>query len=356
MSRFLSQRLLSLDAYVPGEQPTDMEFIKLNTNESPYPPPPGVVSAINAEEIEKLRLYPSPDGNILIDKLAKFYGVNTDNIIIGNGSDELLAFAFLAFCDKTRHICFPDITYGFYPVYAELYDLPYEQIPLKEDFTIGVSDYFGVGKNIIIANPNAPTGIALKLIEIESILKTNPDHVVLIDEAYVDFGADSAIPLIKKYDNLIVMHTYSKARSMAGARLAYAIASAALIEDLNRMKYSFNPYNVNRLTQVAGIAALDNDDYYKEKQREIIETREDAKSRLRDLGFIMTDSMANFLFTMHPDVSGADLYAALRSRGILVRHWNKARISDYLRITVGTKEQMDLLIAAMSDILSQTHK
>ena len=304
MSRFLSDRYQSLEAYVPGEQPAETEYIKLNTNESPYPPAPGVIAAVNDVEIGKLFLYPNPDGTRLIKRLADFYGVRTENVIIGNGSDELLAFAYLAFCDSGRGICFPDITYGFYPVYAELYGLPYEQIPLREDFSIDPADYMGVGKNIVIANPNAPTGIALPLRDIEEITQSNPDHIVLIDEAYVDFGAQSAIPLLDKYENLLIMHTYSKSRSMAGARLAYAIGQAPVIEDLNKMKYSFNPYNVNRLTQLAGEAALDEEDYYRERRAQIVATREYTETRLHELGFTTTDSKANFLFTHHPDIGG----------------------------------------------------
>ena len=351
MSRFLSSRFTALKAYVPGEQPGEMEYIKLNTNESPYPPPPGVIAAANEREIEKLCLYPNPDGARLIKKLAEFYGVAPENVIIGNGSDELLAFAFLAFCDSGRVVAFPDITYGFYPVYAELYGNPYIQIPLKDDFSIDLSDYCNSGYNVVIANPNAPTGIALPRSDIETIIKTNPDRVVLIDEAYVDFGAESVIPLTRKYENLLVMHTYSKSRSMAGARMSFAIGSAPLIEDMNKMKYSFNPYNVNRLTQVMGEAALDEEEYYIEKRHEIIATREYTQTYLRDMGFIMTDSKANFLFAKHPKISGYELYISLKEKGILVRHWEKPRISDYLRITIGTKKQMKELITALADIL-----
>ena len=350
MSRFLSERFKSLEAYVPGEQPVEMEYIKLNTNESPYPPAPGVIEAINASEIERLRLYPNPDGVRLINALAEFYNVNPENVIIGNGSDELLAFAFMAFCDKERRVCFPDITYGFYPVYAEIYDVPYEQIPLGDDLAVVSADYFNVQKNVVLANPNAPTGIALTLHDIEAIAQSNPGYVVLIDEAYVDFGAQSSISLIKKYDNLLVMHTYSKSRSLAGARLAYAIGPAPLIEDLNKMKFSFNPYNVNRLTQIAGEAALYADAYYKEMRRKIIDTRVYSEARLRELGFSMTNSSANFLFVTHREMGAYELYAALKKRGILVRHWNKPRISDYLRITIGTKDQMDALFTALEEL------
>ena len=355
MSKFLSERHSALAAYVPGEQPADMLYIKLNTNESPYPPPPGVIAAVNEEELGKLRLYPNPDGSRLIKKLAEFYGVGAENVIIGNGSDELLAFSFLAFCDGNRSAAFPDITYGFYPVYAELYGLPYEQIPLKEDFTVDPADYMGIRKNIILANPNSPTSVAIPLGDIEAILLSNPENIVLIDEAYVDFGAESSIPLVSKYDNLLVMHTYSKSRSMAGARMAFAIGQAPLIEDLNKMKYSFNPYNVNRLTQVMAEAALDEEAYYADRRREIVATRAFTVAELTRLGFTMTDPKANFIFAKHPGFGGHELYIKLKENGILVRQWDKPRIADYLRITIGTKEQMDALIAALEDIINQPH-
>ena len=351
MSRFLSPRLSSLMPYVPGEQPADMEYIKLNTNESPYPPSPGVIAAVGEAEVRKLNLYPNPDGRRLIAKLAWFYGVRQENVIIGNGSDELLAFAFQAFCDSERGVMFPDITYGFYPVYAALYGIPCVQKPLTDSLRIDVSGYCGVNKNIIIANPNAPTGIALPLCDIKAIAESNPGYVVLIDEAYVDFGAESAVPLTRVYDNLLVMHTYSKSRSMAGARMAYAIASAPLIEDLSKIKYSFNPYNVNRLTQAAAEAALDDDDYYKRRHREIIATRRYTEAKLKELGFLVTDSSANFIFAKHPHAGGFELYAALKAKGILVRNFSKPRISDYIRITIGTKEQMDALLSAASGLI-----
>ena len=351
MSRFLSERLKSLETYVPGEQPADSEYIKLNTNESPYPPSPGAIAAITGDELKKLRLYPNPDGSRLIKKLAELYSVEQEDVIIGNGSDELLAFAFLAFCDNDREVVFPDITYGFYPVYARLYGIPYRQILLKDDFTIDPADYYHISKNIVIANPNAPTGEALPLREIEEIAHSNPDHVVLVDEAYVDFGTDSAIPLTRMYDNLLVIQTYSKSRSMAGARLAYGIGPAPLIGDLKKMKYSFNPYNVNRLTQLMGEASIEEEEYYAERRREIIATRGYTVTKLRELGFSMTDSKANFVFAKPPGIGGYEMYSALKERGILVRHWDKRRISDYLRITIGTKEQMDALITAVADIL-----
>jgi len=353
MSRFLASHLASLDAYVPGEQPSDMDYIKLNTNESPYPPPEAITPVVT-DELGKLNLYPNPDGSRLIKKLANLYGVQPKNVIIGNGSDELLAFAFLAFFDAG--VVFPDITYGFYPVYAKLYNVPYKEIPVADDMTINVRDYTAIDKNIVLANPNAPTGIALGLDEIERILKSNPDRLVVIDEAYVDFGADSAVKLIQKYDNLLVIHTYSKSRSMAGARLGYAISSPPVIEDLNKMKYSFNPYNVNRLSQVMGETSIDEENYFVEKRREIIKAREFTEKSLKDLGFQMTESKANFLFAWHPDISGSEIYLKLKDMGILVRQWNKPRISEYVRITIGTKEQMQALINAIEEILMEKRK
>ena len=353
MSKFLSSRFETLNAYTPGEQPSEMEYIKLNTNESPYPPPPGVIDACRSET-GKLNLYPNPDGARLLKKIAGFYGVAQENVIIGNGSDELLAFAFLAFCDSAREVSFPDITYSFYPVYAELYGIPYVQIPLKGDFSIDPKDYCNIGKNVVIANPNALTGIALTLRDIEMILQTNPNYIVLVDEAYVDFGAESAVRLTDKYDNLLVVHTYSKSRSMAGARMSFAIAPAPLIADLNKMKYSFNPYNVNRLTQVMAEAALDEEEYYREKRGKIIEARTYTETRLREIGFSMTESKANFIFASHSHIGGYELYAALKERGILVRQWNKPRISEYIRITIGTKGQMEALIGAIEDILGKS--
>jgi len=350
MSRFLASRFADMDAYVPGEQPTDKKYIKLNTNESPYPLPDGYNSTVQSELLN-LNLYPNPDGFRLINKIASLYKVEYENVILGNGSDELLAFAFLAFFENG--VIFPDITYGFYPVYAKLYGIPYREIPLDDDLSVNINDYISSGSNIVLANPNAPTGIALELDAIEEIVKSNPDNIVVIDEAYVDFGANSAVKLTKKYDNLIVMHTYSKSRSMAGARLAYAIACESVIDDLNKMKYSFNPYNVNRLTQIIGEKALDNEGYFIKNRGAIIEVREYTELQLRNLGFQMTNSKANFIFCKHTDISGVNLYLELKKAGILIRYWNKPRISDYVRITIGTKDQMKTLIAEISKILGK---
>lgn len=352
MSRFFSSTHSSLVPYTPGEQLNDKKYIKLNTNESPYPPSPLVRERVESE-CARLMLYPDPQIKTLTDKLAENLGVNSDEIVVTNGSDEILNFAFLAFSDKEHPVVFPDITYGFYSVFAELYNLPYEEIPLDENFRVRAEDYIGINKNIFIPNPNAPTGIALPLSDIERIVESNPDNVVVIDEAYVAFGAESAIGLIPKYDNLLVTRTFSKSRSMAGARLGFGVASAALIADINTLRYSTNPYNVNRLTMEAGIAVLDSDDYYLDNCKKIAETREKTASELEKLGFETLPSKANFLFTKSSAISGKTLYERLRERGILVRHFEKPRIKDFNRITIGTEEQMTALIGAIREILKE---
>ena len=352
MSRFFSNKFDALTPYVPGEQPKNMKYIKLNTNESPYPPSPAVLEAVK-EQVSLLPLYSDPECTALRDKAAEVFGVGRENVIMTNGSDEVLNFAFMAFSDETHPIAFADITYGFYPVFAELNGIPYEIIPLRDDFSIDHRDYVGINKNIVIANPNAPTGLALPLSKIEEIVKSNPDNVVIIDEAYVDFGADSAIGLTEKYDNLLVCGTFSKSRSMAGARLGFGIGNAALIQDLNTIKYSTNPYNVNRMTAAAGYAALCENDYYKNNCKRIIETRGYLTDALLSLGFECTDSQTNFIFAKHPRLDGGQLYLDLKKRGILVRHFDKEKISQYNRITVGTREQADALINAVKTILEE---
>ncbi len=352
MSRFFSKKYEKLTPYTPGEQPQDMQYVKLNTNESPFPPHPAVAEAV-AGEIHKLRLYSDPDSKALTALLAEKLGVAPEQVMLTNGSDDVLNFAFMAFCDREHPAMFPDITYGFYKVFAEINHIPYEQIPLKGDFSVDIGDYCGANKTVFIANPNAPTGIALPLDEIEKILQSNPDHVVVIDEAYVDFGAQSAVPLISKYENLLVVQTFSKSRSMAGARLGMAIGSKALIEDLNTLRYSTNPYNINRMTAASGIATLQHSDYTQKNCKTIMENRAWTVKALGQLGFAMTDSRANFLFAKHPSIDGRTLYGKLKQRGVLVRHFDKARISDYVRITVGTLEEMQTLVAKISDILEE---
>lgn len=352
MSRFFSKKYDQLEPYTPGEQPKERKYIKLNTNESPFPPSPKAIKA--AEEASKnLQLYSDPTCSALTDALAKTYKVDRDEVLPTNGSDEILNFAFMAFCDTDHPALFADITYGFYSVFAELNGVPFETIPLREDFSISVDDYINRKGTVFIANPNAPTGIALPLSEIERLLQSDPDRVVVIDEAYVDFGAESAVSLIHKYDNLLVTQTFSKSRSMAGARLGYGIACKAIIADLNTVKYSTNPYNVNSMTMAAGVGTLNDAVYTNQNCRTIIENRTFAAEELKKLGFEMTDSRANFLFAKHPSIDGKTIYTELRARGILVRHFEKPRISDYNRITVGSREQIEILIQTIRTILEE---
>ena len=346
----MSKKFAALTPYTPGEQPQNMKYTKLNTNESPYPPSEKA-RKYAAEAAEKMQLYPDPECRILTEKIAEMCGLAYENILVTNGSDEILNFAFMAFCDDETPAIFPDITYGFYPVFAELNNIPYTELPLREDFTIDTEKYYGAGATIFIANPNAPTGIALPLSEIEEIVKKNPDNIVVIDEAYVDFGTESALSLIPKYPNLIVTQTFSKSRSMAGARLGFGAASPELITDMNTIKYSTNPYNINRMTMAAGLGVLEDEEYTRKNCLEIEKTRAYTCEKLRDLGFEMTDSKANFIFAKHNTVCGEKLYSELKSRGVLVRHFAKPRLSDYLRITVGAKEEMDILINTLSEIL-----
>lgn len=353
MSRFLSPRFAGLEAYTPGEQPQDQQYVKLNTNESPYPPSPEVLARISAAETGRLNLYPDPTGRVLKEKLAALYGVEPENVFLSNGSDDILNFAFMAFCGGERGAVFPEISYGFYPVYADLYHVPCVQVPLKEDFSVDYRDYCGVGKMVVIANPNAPTGMEISLAKIEEILKSNPENVVLIDEAYVDFGGTSCVALTKKYENLLVVQTFSKSRSLAGARLGFAIADKELIADLEKIKYSTNPYNINRLTLAAGEAAVESDAYYRENAKKIAETREDAAARLRGMGFTVLPSVANFIFAKSDVLAGETVYQELKKKGVLVRHFGKERIQDFVRITIGTPEQMDILLERLAEVLAE---
>ena len=352
MSRFFSGKYADLEPYVPGEQPKDHQFIKLNTNENPYPPLPEVAEAVEKES-GLLHLYSDPDSRDLRAMMAKILDISEDELIMTNGSDEILNFAFMAYCDKHTPAVFADVTYGFYPVFAKINQVPYEEIPVKEDLSIDPEDYYQRAGTIFLANPNAPTSLSLRRKEIEGILKHNLYNVVIVDEAYVDFGTESALPLIRDYDNLLVTRTFSKSRSMAGARLGFGIGSPGLIRDLNAVRNSTNPYNVNRLTAAAGIACLQHDEYNKKNCEIIMETRERYGRKLRDLGFEMPESRTNFYFARHPAVSGEELYLELKKRGILVRHFSGERIRDYNRITVGTPEQMEKLIDAVKQILEE---
>ena len=350
MSRYFTDKFASLTPYTPGEQPRDMQYVKLNTNESPFPPSPKVAAAV-AAECGRLQLYSDPESTALRAKLAEVYGVKPQQVLVSNGSDEALNFAFMAFADEKSPLAFADITYGFYPVFAELNHIPYTQIPLKEDFSIDPADYMGIGKTVVIANPNAPTGLCLPLADIEKIVKSNPDNVVIVDEAYVDFGGEGTVKLVDRYENLLVIQTFSKSRSMAGARLGFAIGNEKLIADLNTLRYSTNPYNVNRMTEFAGVAALEEDDYYKENAKAIMANRQWTTEQLEKLGFTVLPSKANFLFVKSDRIDGETLYKELKARGVLVRHFTKERIAAFVRITVGTMAQMEKLIATIKEIL-----
>ena len=351
MSRFLKEKYNILEAYTPGEQPRDGEYIKLNTNESPFSPAPEVVEILKKNDIERLRLYCDPCSTELKASLAKLYNLDSENIFLSNGSDDILNFAMMAFSDKGA--IFPDITYGFYPVFAELHGVEYEEIPLKADFTVDENNYISKDKLIFIANPNAPTGMELSLESIEKIVASNPNSVVVIDEAYVDFGGTSALPLISKYENLLVVRTYSKSRCMAGARLGYAFASKAIIEDLEKIKFSTNPYNINSLTAKLGVATVNSNDYYEAKCKEIISVREYTSEKLREMGFTVLSSKANFIFAKSDIIGGDELYLKLKERKILIRHFAKDRIKDFNRITIGTKEQMDIFLENIGEILKE---
>lgn len=350
MSRFFSEKYASLIPYTPGEQPQDKTYIKLNTNESPFPPSPSAVEAA-ALESGNLQLYSDPESRRLREKMSEIFGIAPQKIMMVNGSDEALNFAFMAFADEAHPLAFADLTYGFYPVFAQLNHIPYTEIPLKDDFSIDVSDYLGIGKTIVIANPNAPTGLCLPLADIERIVGSNPDNVVIVDEAYVDFGGESAIRLIDRYDNVLVVGTFSKSRSMAGARLGFAFGNEKLIADLNTIRYSTNPYNVNRMTAAVGIAALSDNDYYMENCEKIKENRAWTAEKLKELGFCCIDSSANFIFAKTERMDGGELYEKLKEKGILVRHFTKERIRNYNRITIGTKEQMEAFVEAVKQIL-----
>ncbi|MBQ8429768.1 MAG: histidinol-phosphate transaminase [Clostridia bacterium] len=355
MSRFFSEKYSSLTPYVPGEQPKQMQYVKLNTNESPFAPPQSVVEAAKADA-EKLQLYSDPESSVLTEKTAKMLGVKKTQVLMTNGSDEALNFAFMAFCDESNPIVFPDISYGFYPVFAQLNGIPYQTMALKEDFSVDYRDYVGIGKNIVIANPNAPTGLALTRAQVEEIVKSNPDNVVIIDEAYVDFGGESCVSLIDKYDNLLITQTFSKSRSLAGARLGFAVGNEKLIADLNTIKYSTNPYNVNRMTAAAGYAALCATDWFENNRQTIIQNREYTTEELRKLGFTVLDSKTNFVFAKSDKVSGKTLYEGLKEKGVLVRLFNVERIRNFVRITIGTKEQMDVLLQKTAEILEEASK
>lgn len=339
--------------YTPGEQPDFADMIKLNTNENPYPPAPKAAAAMHAMQAEQMRLYPAPGADALTEGLAKYYGLEKEQVFVGVGSDDVLAMAFLTFFNSQKPVLFPDITYSFYDVWADLFRIPYECQPLDEQFKIRREDYFRENGGIVFPNPNAPTGEELPLSDVEEIIAHNRDVVVIVDEAYVDFGAKSAIGLIEKYENLLVVQTFSKSRSLAGLRIGYAFGSRKLIKYLNDAKYSFNSYTMNRPSLIMGAAALEEDDYFRETVGKIIATRERTKKELAKLGFVFGDSRANFLFVTHPEYQAKELFEALRRKHIFVRYFAKPRISNYLRITIGTDEQMDALTGFLKEYINK---
>ena len=337
--------------YVPGEQPKQSNIIKLNTNENPYPPAPGVQKVLGEFQAEELRLYPDPEIGDLVDAIAEEKGLDRNQVFVGVGSDDVLAMAFLTFFGSDKPILFPDITYSFYDVWAELFRIPYQVQPLAEDFSILASDYHKKNGGIVIPNPNAPTGVEEPEGMLEDIIGANPDSVVIIDEAYVDFGARSVLPLIDKYDNLLVVQTFSKSRSLAGSRIGFAMGNPKLISYLNDCKYSFNSYTMDRITILLRKAAVEDREYFETQVKRIVDTREWTKKQLRELGFTMPDSKANFVFASHERVEARIIFEELKQRGIYVRYFNKPRIDNCLRITIGTDEEMGALMAALKDIL-----
>lgn len=348
MSRFCDQKLNLIEPYVPGEQLNDKKYIKLNTNENPFYPSSRAVERADKALLNRLNRYSDPESKLLNKAIADFYGVGVENVLATNGSDEALAFAFIAYGKK---VCFPDVTYGFYEVLANLFDCDAQKIALNKDFTINPKDYYSADKTVVIANPNAQTGIALSLEEIEGIIKNNPENIVIIDQAYVDFGEGNAIDLIGKYKNLLVINTFSKSRSLAGARVGFAIADSEIIEDLKKVKNSFHPYNVNSVSSALAIAAIEDREYFENSVKTVKSTREKLTLDLKGLGFDVLPSSANFVLAKNSKISGEGLYLKLKDNGVLVRYFSSAKICDYVRITVGTNEEMQVLIDKIKLIL-----
>ncbi|MDQ2077604.1 histidinol-phosphate transaminase [Marinimicrobium sp. ABcell2] len=352
MSKYWSELVRQLEPYVPGEQPQVDGLIKLNTNENPYPPSPKVEQALKASAVERLRLYPDPYSRRLQDSIGQLYGVRPEQVFIGNGSDEVLAFAFMAFFKQDRPLLYPDITYSFYPVYCQLLGITAEQIPVREDFRLALEDFPADNGGIIFPNPNAPTSMGLPLSDIEALLQRNTHSVVVVDEAYVDFGAESAVALVNQYPNLLVVQTLSKSRSLAGLRVGFAIGHEDLIDGLDRVKNSFNSYPVDQLAQTIACAAVDDREYFEQCRDKVIATRDWCTRALEDLGFAVLPSQTNFLFARPPSsTKAADLAQALREAKILVRHFGRPRIADYLRISLGTDEQMTRLVETLKTLL-----
>lgn len=351
MSKYWNERVHNLDPYVPGEQPKDRRYIKLNTNENPYPPAPGVLQAIKDAADDQLRLYPDPNEDELRAALAAHYNIQSDNIFVGNGSDEVLAFSFMTFFSPDRPVMFADITYSFYKVFANLCELQPAIIPLNDNFEIPVEAFCEQNGGAVIPNPNAPTGREIPVQAIRKILEADPDRVVIIDEAYVNFGGETVIPLIKDYPNLLVVHTLSKYSALAGIRVGYAFGDPELIQGLNRLKNSINSYTIDRLALAGAKAAIEEDDYYSQMAQRVIRTRENTVKILDEMGFSIIPSRANFIFITHPDYPAEDLFHKLRTRGILVRYFSQSRISDYLRVSIGTDEEMKQFVQTMRELL-----
>ena len=351
MSRYWSDIVSSLTPYVPGEQPRDDGLIKLNTNESPYPPSPRVLESIQATSVDRLRLYPDPESVALRDAVARLNAVERSQVFVGNGSDEVLALAFVALLKHSRPIHFPDVSYSFYPVWAELFGVEYSTIPVRDDFSIDPQAYPPANGGIIVPNPNAPTGMAMGLNSIKSLLDRSEESVVVIDEAYVDFGAESAVQLINDYPNLLVVQTLSKSRALAGLRVGFALGDASLIDALNRVKNSFNSYPLDEIAQRAALASIEDQDYFSSSCNKVISTRESLAAELVSLGFEVLPSKANFVLVSHGEHTAQNLFSALRQRKILVRYFDKPRVSNHLRITVGTPESVETLLEALRDIV-----
>lgn len=353
MDKFWSTKAKRATPYIPGEQLNQPEIIKLNTNENPYPPSPKVIAAISQTVNGNLRLYPSPTMDDLRATIAQYYGLTSEQVFVGNGSDEVLAFSFMAFFEPGRKIRFPDITYSFYPVYAQLFNITYERIPLREDFTLPVEKFFHSEGGVIFPNPNAPTSIYLPLAEVEAIVQNNPDCVVIVDEAYVDFAPESAVSLINRYENLLVIQTLSKSRALAGLRVGFALGNEHLIAGLVRIKDSFNSYPVDRLALAGATAAIQDEAYFQETTKKIIATRTWTSKALQELGFHVLPSATNFLFITHDTLKMATLYEQLKARNILIRYFNTPPIDRYVRITIGTDQEMEQLITEIKQIIAE---
>ena len=353
MSRFLSPRWAELEPYTPGEQPRDRNYVKLNTNESPYPPPDSVIAAVAAQAAQ-MELYPDPDSKALTDAAAEHYGVRPENILMTNGSDEILNFAFLAFGDQNRGFAAPDVTYGYYKIAAKAGGVRFTEIPLKEDFRVDAEAFCETSEHVVLPNPGAPTGVSVSKAVVERILQANPNRVVIIDEAYVDFGGESSVPLLSQYDNLLITQTFSKSRSLAGGRIGLGLAGPEIIAELLRLKNAFAPYNISRIDAAAGLAALAEETYYRKNALRIAETRDRSAEELQQRGFTVLPSQANFLFVRPNFLPGGSYYKKMKEKGVLIRHWNQPRIADWCRITIGTPEQMRILLDKSDELKGET--